>query len=96
MYTKYSTTQETAYGAQGAKTQRRDYDGVAVTPADATNLPNGIARGLICTGGGNIAGTMPSGATFVLTSVPANTIVLIDVSIVASTNTTATGISALY
>lgn len=97
MYSKFSTTQETAYGAQGAKTQRRDYDGVACTPADATALPNGIARGLIVTGNaGNIAGTTPSGATFVLTSVPANTIVPIDVSIVASTSTTATGIYVLY
>lgn len=95
-YGKFSPTTVTAAGGINARPGRKDYDGLAVTPADATNLPNGDCVGVFCTGSGNIAGTTPSGATVVLTSVPANTIVPIALSIIASTNTTATGISALY
>ncbi len=96
-YLKVNKTQITAYGGDNAKPQALDYDGVAVTPADATVLPNGICRGVFVTGTtGNIAGTTPSGATVVLTSVPANTVVPIDLSIIAATSTTATGILALY
>lgn len=84
------------YGNDNAKPFRLDWDGLLVTPADATPLPDGIAKGLFCTGAGNIAVTLPSGATATLTSVPANTIIVIDVSIVGATGTTATGISALY
>jgi len=95
-YQKFKNLPVTAYGGLNAKPSTQDYDGLPVTPTDATNLPNGIARGLYCTGTGNIAGTTPSGATFVLTSVPVNTVVPIDVLIVANTSTTATGIFALY
>lgn len=93
---KFSYTQITARGAVNAKPITFDFDGLPVTPADATQLPDGIARGLYCTGGGNIAVTLESGATATLTGVPANTIVPISVSIVAATGTTATGIFALY
>ena len=96
MYFKMKNSLVTQYGGLNAKPQQIDWDGVAVTPADATNLPSGIARGLYCAVGGNIAGTLACGATFLLTSVPANTIVPIDVLIVASTSTTASGIVALY
>ena len=96
-YLKVNKIPVTAYGGNNAKPQALDYDGLAVTPADATNLPNGICRGVYVTGtGGNIAGTTPSGATVVLTGVPANTVVPIDLSIIAATSTTATGILALY
>ena len=96
-YLKVNKTSVTAYGGINAKPQAMDYDGVSVTPADATNLPNGICRGVYVTGTtGNIAGTTPSGATVVLTSVPINTVVPIDLSIIAATSTTATGILALY
>lgn len=75
----------------------KDYDGYACTPADATQLPNGITQALFVTGAGNVAGTMADGTTtFVLTGVPANTIVPISASIIASTSTTATGIFCLY
>lgn len=74
-----------------------DYDGYAVTPADATVLPNGITRALFITGTGNVAITLADGTTTaVLTGVPANTIVPVGAKIVASTGTTATGIFALY
>lgn len=76
---------------------QHDYDGYAVTPADATQLANGRTRGLYVTGTGNIAGTMADGTTTVLlTGVPANTFVPISLTIVASTSTTATDIYALY
>lgn len=96
MKTKYSFTQVSALGAVNAKPQVWDFDGLPVTPANATLLPDGTARGLICTGGGNIAVTLDSGATALITAAPANTIMLMNVTIVAATNTTATGISALY
>ena len=96
MLYKFNKTLATAYGGDNAKPQQLDYDGVPVTPADATNLPSGICRGVVVTGTGNITGTTPSGATVVLTSIPINTIVPIDLSIIAATGTTATGIFALY
>ena len=95
-YLKVNKTLITAYGGLNARPQAVDYDGLAVTPADATALPGGICRGIYATGAGNITGTTPSGATVVLTSVPANTVVPIDLSIIAATGTTATGILALY
>ncbi len=95
-YTKFNRIPVTAYGGNNAKPQPCDYDGVAITPADGTNLPNGICRALYATGAGNISGTTSSGATVVLTAVPINTVVEIDMLIVAATGTTATGISALY
>ncbi len=76
--------------------QTHDYDGYGVTPADSTNLANGKTRALYITGAGNVNVTLPSGATAVLTSVPAGTLIPIEVSQVFSTSTTATGIFALY
>lgn len=96
MKQKFSYTTITARGADNAKPITFDFDGLAVTPADATNLPDGIARGLYCTTGGNIAVTLESGATATLTNVPANTVIPISVSIVGATGTTASGIYALY
>lgn len=96
MKQKFSYTTITARGADNAKPITFDFDGLAVTPADATNLPDGIARGLYCTTGGNIAVVLESGATATLTSVPANTVVPISVLVVGATGTTASGIYALY
>lgn len=96
MKQKFSYTSITARGADNAKPITFDFDGLPVTPSDSVALPDGIARGLYCTGAGNIAVVLESGATATLTSVPANTIVLISVSQVNATSTTATGISALY
>jgi hypothetical protein len=95
-YLKFAKLAATAYGGLNAHPHGLDYDGMAVTPADATALPSGICRGVAVTGTGNITGTTPSGATVVLTSVPINTVVPIDLSIIAATGTTATGIFALY
>jgi hypothetical protein len=95
-YFKVNKLSVTAYGGLNAKPQALDYDGLAVTPTDATALPGGICRGVFVGTGGNITGVTPSGATVVLTAVPANTVVPIDLSQIGATGTTATGILALY
>lgn len=80
------------------------YDGYAVTPADGADLPNGICDAIVCTGAGNIAVQLvradASGAVTILSTVTlavaANEVLPISVSRILATNTTATGISALY
>ncbi len=81
------------------------YDAYAVTPADGTDLPNGITRGITCTVGGNIAvqlvradavGNVTVLASTTLLTVAANEVLPIGVSRILSTGTTATGIFALY
>lgn len=73
-----------------------ELQGIPTTPADATTLANGPCKGIAVTGAGNVAGTLASGGTFLLTGLSANQIVLINASIIANTSTTATGIYALY
>ena len=72
------------------------YDHIAVTPNNSVDLPNGICKGVVCSGAGNIAGVDPSGATILLTGVPANTVLDHAFSRINATSTTATGIAALY
>jgi hypothetical protein len=74
----------------------REFDGYAVTPADGTDLPNGITRGLYITGAGNVNVNLEGGGTAVLTSLSNAQFLRIAVSRVLSTSTTATGIFALY
>lgn len=73
-----------------------DWDGVPVTPADATPLPSGISRGVACIGTGNITGVLACGAGVVITGAPANTVMEIALAQIGATGTTATGIYALY
>ena len=73
-----------------------ELEGIATTPADATSLASGPCTGISVTGAGNVAGTLASGGTFVLTGLSAGQIVKINASIIAATNTTATGVYALY
>lgn len=87
----FSTTGYTV----GAK-ETSELEGVPITPADATALPSGPCSGLYVTGAGNVAGTLASGGTFVLTGLGAGQIVRINTSIIAATSTTATGIFGLY
>lgn len=70
--------------------------GVAITAADATQLAAGPCSGIYVTGAGNVAGTLATGGTFLLTGLSAGQIVRINASIIAATSTTATGIFALY
>lgn len=96
-YLKVAHATVTASGGVNAKPRQIDFDGLPVTPTDGTALPNGICRGVYVTGSaGDIAGTTPQGVAVVLSAVPANRVVMIELNIIASTNTTATGILALY
>ena len=70
--------------------------GLAVTATDGLLLPGGSTRGIYVTGAGNVSGTLATGGTFVLTGLTAGQTVRINVSIIAATGTTATGIYALY
>jgi hypothetical protein len=70
--------------------------GVAVTPADGTDLPNGPCRGIYVTGAGNVNVNLAGGGTAVLTGLSAGQIVDINATRILSTSTTATGIYALY
>jgi hypothetical protein len=95
-YLKVKNVLLTASGGLNAKPVTSDFDGLPVTPADATALPAGICYGVFASGAGNITGVTPSGATVALTGVPANTVIHIAMSIIGATGTTATGILALY
>jgi hypothetical protein len=73
-----------------------EFEGLPTTAADATPLASGPCTAIAVTGAGNVAGTLASGGTFLLTGLSANQIVRINASIIAATSTTATGIFALY
>lgn len=70
--------------------------GVAVTPNDTTDLPQGMARGLYTGAGGAIALQMDGGGTLTFASVPAGQILPLNTRRVLATGTTATGLIALY
>ena len=73
-----------------------DYQAIAVTPADGSDLPNGPCAGLVCTVGGNVNVVLAGTGTAVLTTLVAGTIYDIPLTRILSTSTTATGIFALY
>ena len=80
-----------------------DYDGIACTPADATDLPNGACVGFYVTGAGNVTldvlnslDTTGSAGTAVFTGLIAGQIVLCATRRIKATGTTATGIFALH
>ena len=87
--------------ANSGKVADVEYDGYAVTASDSVDLPNGPCDALWCTAGGDVAGQNVNGgvtllATTTLKTLPTGQVVPIQVSRVLSTNTTATGIFALY
>jgi len=82
-----------------------DFDGYAVTPADGSDLPNGVCDAIYVTGAGNANvnlwsvkadGTGAVAGTATLTSLAANSITVCAAKRILSTSTTATGIFALY
>lgn len=85
-------TKQIAHGGQV-------YSGVAVTPADGTDLPCGACTALYVTTGGNVnvnlAG-MPAGTNTGLLAVASGTIIDVSLTRILSTSTTATGLYALY
>lgn len=70
------------------------YDAAAVTKSDSTHLGN--VRGLYVGGAGDVAVLTAGGTTLTFSSVPAGSVLPIQVQKVMSTNTTATAIVALY
>lgn len=73
-----------------------ELSGLPVTPSDSTDLPNGPAFGIQVTGAGNVAVNLAGGGTATLTGLSAGQILRVNVSRILATNTTATGIFALY
>lgn len=67
----------------------------AVTPSDSVALPNGVCGALFVGGAGNVAAVRPDGTAVTFAAV-AGAILPICAMRVNSTNTTATGIIALY
>ena len=51
--------------------QHSELQGVAVTPADGTDLPNGACMAIYVTGAGNVNVNLAGGGTAVLTSLSA-------------------------
>lgn len=85
--------------------QKTEYQGAAVTPADATDLPNGVCDAIFATTAGNVSLDLPNvstadgtvtSRTAIVIPVGANSVLYIRASRVRSTGTTATGIFALY
>ena len=83
-------------GTGNPSMQRTEFNGLAVTPVDGTDLPGGICIGLLATGAGNINVNLAGGGTAVLTGLSAGQALLIEATRVLATSTTATGIVALY
>lgn len=85
--------------------QRTEWQGVAVTGNDSTDLPNGICDAIFVTGAGNVSFDTPNvsltdGTTTSRTAnviaFSANSVLYVRASRIRSTSTTATGIFALY
>lgn len=79
-----------------ATQQPSEFQGVAVTPADGSDLPAGACTAIRVTGAGNVNVNLAGGGTAVLTSLSAGQTVRVNVSRILATSTTATGIFALY
>ena len=84
--------------------QRSELQGIAVTPNDSADLPNGVTAAIFITGAGNInvdieATNLTTGVNTVVNAtlaVTAGTRLTLRVARVRATSTTATGIFALY
>lgn len=71
-------------------------DARAVTPNDGADLPAGPCRGLYIGGAGNVVIDTANGTTVTLTALAVGQVHFIRAKRVRATNTTATGILALY
>lgn len=85
--------------------QRTEWQGVSVTPADGTDLPNGTCIAIYATGAGNVSFDTPNVAladgsttsrTANVIAMAAGSVLFVRASRIRSTSTTATGIYALY
>jgi hypothetical protein len=68
----------------------------SVTPSDGSDLAGGEARALWVGGAGSVAVRNRDGTAVTFSGVPAGSILPVRTSRVMATNTTATGIVALY
>ena len=94
---KFNFTQITASGNSNAKPQDTDFDGVAVTPSNSVDLPNGPCYGIYVTGAGDVAINIDgAGTKTAVVTFPANTLILVPATRIKVTATTATGIYAIY
>jgi hypothetical protein len=94
---KFNFTQITKSGNANAKPQDSDYDGVAVTPSDSVDLPNGPSYGIYVTGAGNVNINIDgAGTRTALLTLTAGSLVLVPCTRILATSTTATGIFAIY
>lgn len=82
--------------AKNFRLQDVQYDGYAVTPDDANDLPNGPCDAIYTTGAGNVNVNLPDAGTAVLTTLGAGQLTAVGAQRILSTSTTATGIFALY
>lgn len=77
-----------------------EYQANPITPSDSVDLAlgpdGGACRALYITGAGNVNVQLSGGGTAVLTGLSAGQYVVVGVTRVLATSTTATGISALY
>jgi len=77
-----------------------EYQANPITPSDSVDIAagpdGGGVRGLYVTGAGNVNVNLLNGGTAVLTGLSAGQYVVIGVTRVLATSTTATGIMALY
>jgi hypothetical protein len=76
-------------------TKNAEYQGVACTPNDGADLPDGPCCGIYVTGAGNVNINLAAGGTAVLTGLSAGEIVRVNASRILATSTTATGLFAL-
>jgi hypothetical protein len=94
---KFNFTNITATGNNNSKPQDTDYDGVAVTPSNSVDLPNGPCYGIYVTGAGDVAINIDgAGTKTAIVTFPANTLILVPATRIKVTSTTATGIYAIY
>ena len=86
---------EDAYRGEATKISDPIADGADVSPNDGADL-SFVTRGLMVTAGGDVAVAFPNGKTMTLPGLVPGHIYPFRVARVYATNTTATGIKALY
>lgn len=73
-----------------------ELQGEPVTPNDSTDLVDGPTAAIYVAGAGNVNVNLAGGGTALFTGLSAGQILPVCVSRILATNTTATGIQALY
>ena len=82
------------YAAHASSLTAPARDGFAITPNDATDLPD-VTRALYVGGPGHLVLTLQAGATLTLSNVPSGSLLPLRVKRILATGTTATAIVGL-